>query len=63
MCWKYCPEDAIVLEDGRDAAGAQRKFVQGVNYYHCKGCGLCVHECPVNKEGKVVALGFVRDEV
>ena len=29
----------------------------------CKGCGLCVRECPVNKDGKAVALGFVRDEV
>ena len=62
-CWEFCPEDAIKLEDGLDPAGAPRKFVKEINYYHCKGCGLCVHECPVNKEGKVVALGFVRDEV
>lgn len=62
-CWEYCPEDAIVLEDGQDPSGGTRKFVKEVNYFHCKGCGLCVRECPVNKEGKVQALGFVRDEV
>lgn len=62
-CWEFCPEDAIVLEAGVDAAGAPRKFVKEVNYYHCKGCGLCVRECPVNKDGKVLALEMVRDEV
>jgi len=62
-CWEYCPEDAILLEDGLDPAGKPRKFVKDVNYFHCKGCGLCVKECPVNKEGVVTALDFVRDEV
>lgn len=62
-CWEYCPEDAIVLENGTGSNGEPRKFVVDVNYYHCKGCGLCVRECPVNKEGKVQALEFVRDEV
>jgi pyruvate ferredoxin oxidoreductase delta subunit len=62
-CWEYCPEDAITLENGFDAAGAPRKLVKEVNYFHCKGCGLCVRECPVNKQGKVKALESVRDEV
>ena len=62
-CWEYCPEDAIVLEDGQDPSGKARKFVKEVNYFHCKGCGLCVRECPVNKDGKVQAISYVRDEV
>lgn len=62
-CWEFCPEDAIKLEDGLDPAGATRKFVKEINYYHCKGCGLCVHECPVNQQGQVKALEMVRDEV
>lgn len=62
-CWEFCPEDAIVLEDGKDVDGGTRKFVVGINYFHCKGCGLCVRECPVNKEGVAKAITFVRDEV
>jgi pyruvate ferredoxin oxidoreductase delta subunit len=62
-CWEYCPDNAIVLEDGVGTNGEPRKLVKEVNYYHCKGCGICVKECPVNKEGKVKALDFVRDEV
>jgi len=38
LCWVYCPDSAInVDEDGE---------VTGVNYYHCKGCGICAFECP-----------------
>jgi pyruvate ferredoxin oxidoreductase delta subunit len=62
-CWEFCPEDAIVLETGVGSDGKPRKFVVDVNYYHCKGCGLCVRECPVNKAGVVKALDFIRDEV
>lgn len=62
-CWEYCPEDAILLEDGQDPSGAPRKLVVGIDYFHCKGCGLCVRECPVNKDGKVQAISYVRDEV
>ena len=62
-CWEFCPEDAILLEAGLDPAGAPRKFVKEINYYHCKGCGLCVRECPVNQQGQSKALEMVRDEV
>ena len=34
-----------------------------MNSDECKGCGLCVRECPVNKQGEVKALESVRDEV
>jgi len=36
VCWKFCPDVAIVL-DG-----------QGwpvIDYDHCKGCGICEVEC------------------
>ena len=37
ICWIFCPEGAIQLEDGAVT----------VNYRYCKGCGICAHECPV----------------
>ena len=38
LCWVYCPDSAIeVNEDGE---------VTGIVYSHCKGCGICAHECP-----------------
>ena len=36
-CWVYCPDGAIVIKDGK---------VSGIDYVHCKGCGVCVSECP-----------------
>ena len=36
-CWIFCPDSAIMVEDGK---------VVGINYQHCKGCGICAHECP-----------------
>ena len=36
-CWFVCPDSAIVIKDGK---------VVGVDYEHCKGCGICIKECP-----------------
>lgn len=36
ICWKFCPDAAIVLVDG----------IPQVNLDYCKGCGICAHECP-----------------
>ncbi|HHT9124205.1 MAG TPA: 4Fe-4S binding protein [Candidatus Brocadiia bacterium] len=35
-CWIYCPDSAIIVEDGK---------VVGIDYEHCKGCGICAKEC------------------
>ena len=61
-CWVFCPEEAFCLKDGKTAAGKDRKEIKEVNYFYCKGCGLCVKECPVNKKGKKVAVDFIREE-
>ncbi len=37
FCWLYCPDISILVEDGR---------VVGVDYEHCKGCGICAAVCP-----------------
>ena len=35
-CWVFCP----------DAAIARTPDGYLIDYDHCKGCGICVHECP-----------------
>lgn len=37
FCWVYCPDAAVQVQD--------RKMT-GFDYEHCKGCGICAHECP-----------------
>lgn len=37
FCWVFCPDASIKTEN---------KKVVGVDYYHCKGCGICAYECP-----------------
>jgi len=40
-CWIFCPDSAIQVKDGK---------VVGIDYVHCKGCGICSHECPTKPE-------------
>jgi len=61
-CWVLCPEDAYALQEGQTKAGKARREINGINYYHCKGCGLCVKECPINKKGEKTAIEFVREQ-
>lgn len=49
ICWIYCPDSAIIIKDGK---------VQGIDYKHCKGCGICAEECPP----KIKAIKMVREE-
>ena len=37
FCWIFCPDVSITRAE---------KSVD-VDYYHCKGCGICATECPV----------------
>ena len=39
-CFIYCPDSSVIRE--RDHQGRH------INYDYCKGCGLCVVECPRN---------------
>ncbi|WP_206732090.1 4Fe-4S dicluster-binding protein [Halarcobacter ebronensis] len=38
-CWLFCPDTAII---------SRNKEMVGVDYDHCKGCGICVEVCPTN---------------
>lgn len=60
-CWAFCPEEAFLLRDGKTPRGADRREIKEINYYHCKGCGLCVKVCPVNKKGEKTAIELVHE--
>lgn len=38
-CWVACPDSAILQTDGK---------LTGIDYAHCKGCGICSFECPTD---------------
>ena len=37
FCWVFCPDSSIKVVDGK---------MTGIDYDHCKGCGICARECP-----------------
>lgn len=47
LCWIACPDSSILVDDGT---------MVGIDYDHCKGCGVCVHEC------RFGALEFIRED-
>ena len=61
-CWVLCPEEAYRLTDGKNKAGKDRKEISDINYHHCKGCGLCAKECPINKKGDKCAIKMVHEQ-
>lgn len=38
-CWLYCPDSSILVRDEK---------IKGIDYKHCKGCGVCSSVCPTN---------------
>ncbi len=38
ICWKFCPDIAIYIENEYPV----------IDYDYCKGCGLCAEECPTH---------------
>ncbi|MBX4264512.1 4Fe-4S binding protein [Clostridium estertheticum] len=46
LCWAVCPDMSILVEHGK---------IKGIDYDHCKGCGLCVSQC------KFKALSLVKE--
>jgi len=39
FCWVFCPDTSIISRD---------KIMIGIDFDHCKGCGICVEVCPTN---------------
>jgi pyruvate ferredoxin oxidoreductase delta subunit len=38
LCWVQCPDRSIKLDDNGK--------VSGIDYFYCKGCGICAQVCP-----------------
>jgi pyruvate ferredoxin oxidoreductase delta subunit len=47
ICWILCPDGSILVEDEK---------LTGIDLAHCKGCGICARECPVD------AINMVEEE-
>jgi pyruvate ferredoxin oxidoreductase delta subunit len=39
FCWAYCPDASVIVD-------ADRGTMEGFDYDHCKGCGICASVCP-----------------
>ena len=37
VCVPYCPDSSLPVAEGKLA---------GIDYLHCKGCGICAQVCP-----------------
>ena len=37
ICWINCPDSSIMVNDQK---------MTGIDYAHCKGCGICAKVCP-----------------
>ena len=42
-CWTLCPDNSVLKVQSTEDVGWRYVF----DYDHCKGCGICAHECPV----------------
>lgn len=47
LCWIFCPDSSIIVKDGK---------VVGIDLEHCKGCGICAHECPLKDKAITMQL-------
>ena len=50
LCWINCPDASILIKEGK---------VAGIDYEHCKGCGICAVVCPVKPKK---AIEMVKEE-
>lgn len=47
LCWIYCPDMSIRVEDGK---------MKGFDLNYCKGCGICALECSGRKGLKAIQM-------
>lgn len=52
-CWVYCPDSAILARNDK---------LSGVDYEHCKGCGVCVEVCPTNPKSLLMFSNYESSE-
>lgn len=52
-CWLYCPDSSILVRSEK---------MQGVDYVHCKGCGICSNVCPTNPKSLLMYSDYRDNE-
>jgi len=52
-CWVWCPDTSILSRD---------KQMLGIDYDHCKGCGVCAEVCPTNPKSLMFSEQTALDE-
>lgn len=52
-CWVWCPDSSIISRD---------KQMLGIDYDHCKGCGVCVEVCPTNPKSLLMFAEYTELE-
>ena len=50
ICWISCPDSSILVAPDEK----KTTVMAGIDYDHCKGCGICAQECPV--KGKAITM-------
>jgi pyruvate ferredoxin oxidoreductase delta subunit len=53
LCWINCPDGSIIVNDTK---------VKGIDKAHCKGCGICAVECPIEGALTMAQGGSYEDE-
>ena len=52
-CWVWCPDTSIISRD---------KQMLGIDYDHCKGCGVCSEVCPTNPKSLLMFSEAMKNE-
>lgn len=53
QCWVYCPDSSILVRTEK---------MSGIDYEHCKGCGVCANVCPTNPKSLIMFQDQIDEE-
>jgi len=53
FCWIFCPDSCVIVENEK---------MLGFALDHCKGCGVCAKQCPVDCIEMVEEGKFAKEE-